>query len=69
MLSKCAYGTQGIAPLGQPSYIPMDKSRGFTEGLLMPQSPEPPYFTPGNIVVTLLGFALAFGLALLVMQP
>ena len=31
--------------------------------------PQPPYFTPGNIVVTLVGFALAFGLALLVLTP
>jgi hypothetical protein len=35
----------------------------------MQQPPEPPYFTPGNVLVTLLGFALAFGLALLVMSP
>jgi hypothetical protein len=34
----------------------------------MPE-PEPPYFTLGNVLVTLLGFALAFGLALLVLTP
>jgi hypothetical protein len=35
----------------------------------MPHPPEPPYFTPGNLLVTLLGFAVAFGLALLVLAP
>jgi hypothetical protein len=35
----------------------------------MQQPPEPPYFTPGNLLVTLLGFGLAFWLALLVLTP
>lgn len=30
---------------------------------------EPRYFTWGNLIVIVLGFALAWGLALLVMQP
>jgi hypothetical protein len=30
---------------------------------------EPSYFTPGNLLVTLVGFAVAFGLALLVITP
>jgi hypothetical protein len=35
---------------------------------MMPER-EPPYFTPANIVVTLVGFALAFWLAALVLSP
>ena len=30
---------------------------------------EPRYFTLGNVLVIVVGFALAWGLALLVMQP
>jgi hypothetical protein len=35
---------------------------------LMPER-EPPYFTKGNLFIIAIGFGLAFGLALLVMQP
>lgn len=35
----------------------------------MNHPPEQPYFTLINFLVTLLGFALAFGLALLVLTP
>lgn len=30
---------------------------------------EPSYFTPGNVLVIVVGFAVAFGLALLVLAP
>jgi hypothetical protein len=35
----------------------------------MNHPPEPPYFTLSNLLITLLGFALAFALALLVLTP
>ena len=35
----------------------------------MPPPDEPRYFTCGNVLVIVLGFALAWGLALLVLRP
>jgi hypothetical protein len=53
-----------------PSDDSFDRHRADLEWhITTNQPPEPPYFTPANIVITLLGFALAFWLAALVVSP
>ena len=47
--------------LARHEFHPADDLRG--------DRPEPTYWTMGNLVVIVLGFALAFGLALLVLRP
>ena len=58
-----------MQPDDKPAHDDAEREAEMMLRLYGTQPVEPTYFTLGNIVAIVLGFALALGLALLVMQP
>ena len=58
-----------MQPDDHPAYDEAQREAELMLQLQGVEPVEPTYFTLGNVVVIVLGFALAWGLALLVLTP